>query len=355
MCEDYIIKAGLNKEIILFYFMEDRGIVSIINEIITELKKLVNIYNIYYISDYDSFVEIIYKKEAENINNENFLLYFILNDPGICSIKSIKHLVENKLNHRILSSKDLSMLKSHYFKDYLLNRGINVSDKIIKINNFIFDNPFNENLIGSFSWGDLILPTFFNDYSFAEDGPYEYKEAIIEKNDIVFDCGANIGSFSALALSKGSEVHAFEPINETFLLLNYHLRHFKKSGLLHLNNFGLSNQKGIVDFYIKNDSFENSYVNDVDCRDQLECNVTTIDEYVKEKNIQRVDFIKADIEGAERDMLIGAIETIKKYKPKISICTYHLKDDPRIIEDILKDACNEYNIVHKWRKCYAYI
>lgn len=54
-------------------------------------------------------------------------------------------------------------------------------------------------------------------------------------------------------------------------------------------------------------------------------------------------------------MLIGAIDTIKQFRPKLSICTYHLKDDPKVIEDIISSACDKYNIIHKWQKCYAYV
>ena len=60
-------------------------------------------------------------------------------------------------------------------------------------------------------------------------------------------------------------------------------------------------------------------------------NVTTIDEFVKSNNIEKVDFIKADIEGAERDMLRGATEVLKKFAPKLAICIYHLPDDKEVL------------------------
>jgi hypothetical protein len=81
--------------------------------------------------------------------------------------------------------------------------------------------------------------------------------------------------------------------------------------------------------------------------------VTTIDVFVEENNLTRVDFIKADIEGYERYMLEGAKETLKKFAPKLAICTYHLPDDPEVLAKIIKDANPNYNIVQKRKKLYA--
>ena len=82
--------------------------------------------------------------------------------------------------------------------------------------------------------------------------------------------------------------------------------------------------------------------------------VVSIDEYVQANNINRVDFVKADIEGAERKMLEGMRKTIQKYHPLLSICSYHNPDDPRVLEDLLRSIDNRYVIQHKWKKIYAY-
>ena len=75
----------------------------------------------------------------------------------------------------------------------------------------------------------------------------------------------------------------------------------------------------------------------------------------KKNNVKKVDFIKADIEGAERDLLAGAENTIKRFKPKISIRTYHLPDDPEVLYNIIKKYVPEYKTVQFKKTLYAWI
>lgn len=56
-------------------------------------------------------------------------------------------------------------------------------------------------------------------------------------------------------------------------------------------------------------------------------NMTTLDRYVEQAEIKRVDFIKMDIEGAELGALQGAAATIAKFKPRLAISLYHRPDD----------------------------
>jgi FkbM family methyltransferase len=55
--------------------------------------------------------------------------------------------------------------------------------------------------------------------------------------------------------------------------------------------------------------------------------VTTIDALVRRHDLDRVDFIKMDIEGAERLALAGAAETLRRDRPALAISIYHRPDD----------------------------
>lgn len=75
----------------------------------------------------------------------------------------------------------------------------------------------------------------------------------------------------------------------------------------------------------------------------------------KENALPRVDSIKADIEGYERYMLMGAQETLRRFAPKLALCTYHLPDDPEVLSELIliKQANPDYNIVLKTKSGIA--
>lgn len=75
----------------------------------------------------------------------------------------------------------------------------------------------------------------------------------------------------------------------------------------------------------------------------------TLDEYCKEAQ-EKVDFIKADIEGAEMSMLRGAKHTIASSAPVCAICLYHKKNDFWEIPQYLENLCPDYTF---WFRCEA--
>lgn len=68
----------------------------------------------------------------------------------------------------------------------------------------------------------------------------------------------------------------------------------------------------------------------------------TIDTFFKDQALEKVNFIKMDIEGAEVPALKGASETIKTFKPKLAISVYHKWDDLLIIPELIHSFRNDY-------------
>ncbi|MDR2574533.1 MAG: FkbM family methyltransferase [Desulfovibrio sp.] len=74
----------------------------------------------------------------------------------------------------------------------------------------------------------------------------------------------------------------------------------------------------------------------------VECDFISIDEFVKSNKLNRVDYIKLDVEGAELNALKGSIETISKFKPKLAISLYHKWEDIFHIPLFLNEICENY-------------
>jgi FkbM family methyltransferase len=232
---------------------------------------------------------------------------------------------------------------------------------------------------------DTLTPYLLNldinrDYLFmvmamTHEGPYERKNVRLETGDITIDAGANIGDFTVLAAYKGARVHAFEPskiIIEKYLKKTIDLNP-KLSGEIVIAPYALSDIVGEAKFKFDSSNFGASQLqreteeeriisipankkeqkHNVDYIERV--NLTTLDTYVHQNNLKRVDFIKADIEGAERLMLKGARDVLRDFGPKLAICTYHLPDDPEVLEGLVMDANPKYVIEHKYKKMYAYV
>lgn len=71
-----------------------------------------------------------------------------------------------------------------------------------------------------------------------------------------------------------------------------------------------------------------------------DCGIVSLDEYLTEP----YSFLKADIEGFEYQMLQGAREGIRKYKPKLAICIYHNAVDFYSIPLLVKEILPEYHL-----------
>lgn len=213
---------------------------------------------------------------------------------------------------------------------------------------------------------DLLFPSLFNDYANISEGPYEFDAVQLEEGDMVFDCGANIGIFSSYALFKGCDVRAFEPMPTEQAFLEQNMKGYKGGEIV---SVAVSNESGQCTMKISEQSGATASMNlmDEDGKEkpvlpwseepdkELKVDMMTIDEYVVKEGINRVDFIKADIEGAERYMLMGAKKVLQQFSPKLAICTYHLKDDKEILERLILEANPNYIVMHKWKKLFAYV
>ena len=83
--------------------------------------------------------------------------------------------------------------------------------------------------------------------------------------------------------------------------------------------------------------------------------IITLDAFVEANGITKIDYIKSDIEGFERNLLRGAQQTLKRLAPKLAICTYHFPDDPKVLESLILKANPNYTVVHLRHKLFAMV
>jgi hypothetical protein len=71
---------------------------------------------------------------------------------------------------------------------------------------------------------------------------------------------------------------------------------------------------------------------------QVTVALTTLDRIVAQLGLTKVDHIKMDIEGAERQALRGAEATIRRFRPQLAVATENLDDDivvlPALVESL---------------------
>lgn len=179
----------------------------------------------------------------------------------------------------------------------------------------------------------------------------------VEPGDVVIDAGSWIGDFAAYASVRGaSAVYAFEPTEQTFEYLTQTAKLNKN--IIPVRK-GLSDKNTNMNFFesIGNNSGANRLVNTNNSKNfvpaSYDVETVRLDDFVRENNLPRVDFIKCDIEGFERHMLVGAQETLAHFAPKLALCTYHLPDDPQVMAELILKANPKYNIVQKRKKLFA--
>ncbi|MCL2417340.1 MAG: FkbM family methyltransferase [Bacteroidales bacterium] len=194
------------------------------------------------------------------------------------------------------------------------------------------------------------------------EGPYQFQPVVLKPNDVVVDVGANMGMFSLFAnYFYNCKCYAFEPVKSTTNLLEKNIA-LNKSNSQSINTieivpYALSDKECKMEINVnQQDAASASFVlphNKHAKAEKIHC--ITLDKWVNENRISKIDFIKADIEGAERYMLSGATKVLQEFAPKLAICTYHLPDDPQVLEDIILKANPKYKVVHAWQKLYAYV
>lgn len=135
-----------------------------------------------------------------------------------------------------------------------------------------------------------------------------YTPFIEDRKDlIVLDVGANIGLFSQYVSPFSKQVYAVEPSNIHTRSLNEMVKFNKLSNVITIKK-ALSNKNGTATFYHNTNETMFSLDERVkDTEEKEEVETITLDKLLKDFNIEKVDFMKLDVEGSE-GKIIGSRE-----------------------------------------------
>lgn len=153
---------------------------------------------------------------------------------------------------------------------------------------------------------------YFNSLLLEQDSlsPHRYltDNFDVSAGDVIVDVGAAEGNFSLSVIEKVKQVYIFEVEKDWIKALEATFEPWKEK----------------VEIVQK-------YVSDVDTKDSIK-----LDTFFGSG--QTVDFIKADVEGAEAQVVNGGVNLIKSQPNlKIAICTYHRQSDAEELDKLLKN------------------
>lgn len=146
------------------------------------------------------------------------------------------------------------------------------------------------------------------------------------KGDTVIDIGANKGIYTywmSKKTGKEGRVISFEPQPELETFLNDVKKSFNLSNVSIVNK-GLSDTAGKFRMYRKKPGAggaklaqQGEVISENEGLREVEVSVTTLDDYVKEKNIDNISFIKCDVEGHELSVFKGGEKILRANMPTL--------------------------------------
>lgn len=156
-----------------------------------------------------------------------------------------------------------------------------------------------------------------------------------EKTGTFIDIGANIGKYSILLAKRGWKVYSFEPIRSSYEMLKYHSVTNKVNGNIKIFNVAIGEitekrkiyyssyktGEASISFKSKDSICENIYVE-------------KLDNILLNEKMEQPMIMKIDVEGHEYEVLLGAKEIIKNYKPIIIIEMWNYMKDIDLLHSL---------------------
>jgi FkbM family methyltransferase len=173
---------------------------------------------------------------------------------------------------------------------------------------------------------------------------YTFKKLVrVEKGDIVCDIGAHVGSFTLAIGKRANKIILFEPDPFNQSLLKWNTKELKNVVLIK-NPLWNKNEK--LPFILGTSPKDSSFLDaDGGERGKIFLDAKRLDSIFPQLQIDKIDFLKLDAEGAEPEVLEGAIGVFEKIRKVAIDCSPERFGQPTVkeVKAILENA--HYNIV----------
>lgn len=186
------------------------------------------------------------------------------------------------------------------------------------------------------SWVDL-CQTADESFNPSNWHYFTFGNTPVASDDVVVDCGAAEGLFTFCVAGIAKKVFAIEPIPKWHNAL---CKTFENQENVEIKKCGIGYRKETLK--MSNEEIRSK----VSASGDLEVPFETLDSLFLDGE-EKITFIKADIEGFEFQMLLGATELIRKCRPKISITVYHDQNHHLQIADFLQGLQPDYRIHYR--------
>jgi FkbM family methyltransferase len=272
-------------------------------------------------------------KSIEDLMLENNLS--LSNDNNFYYIKKENKVIKISLTHKIYIKTLMRFFDIHF--DAVENEVIN--------NEYVVDfSQSKKHKIKGFDLFEIYCPSLAETF----DTALQYLDhAHLKDGDVVFDLGAYSGLTSILfsqVVGKNGKVISLEPDILNFSCLTKNIEQLNDKSNIECMNAAIWNKTGVLEFSSEQ-SMGSSAVSIVGSRGQLNnVNCYTLSDICSIFKLDKVDFIKCDIEGAEA-YIFEDEEFFSKFKPKILLETHIVNG--QFCDEICIEKLSKYGYNYK--------
>ena len=170
-----------------------------------------------------------------------------------------------------------------------------------------------------------------DDYLDHVEGEFEPEmvslfQSLLQPTDTVLDIGANIGCTSILFGDLTRKVYSFEPSATTYRWLVDNVQRAKLANVEPIN-LGLGKDAGTFELTFAPNNRSGGFVSNLTSASEghqvEQITIARGDDFIRDRQITKVDFIKIDVEGFEQSVIEGLASTIVRDEPIVALELNH--------------------------------